>query len=168
MPTSGPTRAPTRVPTKVPMRAAPTRVNSPCFQPFKDFPRKLPRTTSHEGVHGSAHEKCPLKWSGFTCPVFACSVSQATLGSDTGRETPQQMATLPDTQIFNATLGLKTVNSSHFLVAKKKTVNSSHFFVASTLVAPQLAFQRFVLKKRMMFFGPPNRALFKGNAASMT
>ena len=36
--------------------------------------RNMLHGLSHEGVHGSAHEKCPIKWSGFTCPVFTCCV----------------------------------------------------------------------------------------------
>ena len=64
-PTSNPTNRPTSGLTSGPTRA-PTRVDLPCFQPFKDCPRKVPQTVPR---------RCPpLKWSGVTSAVFTCSV----------------------------------------------------------------------------------------------
>ena len=58
-PRVGSTSGVTNPPTRAPMRA-PTKVDFPCSKPFEDSPQKVPRKKkSHEGLHGSTHEKCP-------------------------------------------------------------------------------------------------------------
>ena len=53
-----------REPPREPTTAA-KRVDFPCYQPFKDSPRKLPRNVPRRRPR-KCPRKCPLKWSRFT------------------------------------------------------------------------------------------------------
>ena len=103
----------------MPTRAS-IRVDVPCFQPSSYSPRKLPR------------ERCPLKWSGFTCPVSRPELpgvfaDQAIFSKQGSTPTPwarglrdqiQKWALQAETfisRVFCAQRGIETMVSDHGL-----------------------------------------------------